>query len=271
MSNLTNLADNLKRPNLKPSRQPIRIYFDEDSNPYKAVYKFYYGEDENGNDIQYNASFYDNGIVVVTKPYEVDKYGLVKEGSKPYIVNLAKWTNAGKNITSLSTNTEYIGVPEKSEGGKKIRQSLYELVKSPELNAFIKNKQKKYNSNFSSVNGYYGDSQMMNWFAPPTNIENIGGTDYEFTPYGVPMDEPVWMKERKNYLRNARMSRRRMDIVPTQLPSGDRLEDSFSNVTNENQEDDKILGMSKPMFYIVLGAVVLGGGLLAYKYINAQK
>lgn len=91
----------------------------------------------------------------------------------------------------------------------------------------------KLDSSFSNINGYYGDGQMMNWFAPPTNIENVGGVDYEFTPYGVPMDEPFWVKERKRRMFEVKSRQNDINIVPTRLPSGDRLEDWFSSFSAE--------------------------------------
>lgn len=89
----------------------------------------------------------------------------------------------------------------------------------------------KLDFDFSNINGYYGENQMMNWYAPPTAIRNVNGIDYESTPYGVPMDEPFWFKERRNYLRNKKANSITVDIVPTALPSGDRLEDFFSSFT----------------------------------------
>jgi hypothetical protein len=93
------------------------------------------------------------------------------------------------------------------------------------------------------INGYYGDGQMMNWFAPPTTIQNVRGVDYESTPHGVPTDEFWWIKQnRYNRERIANNLQNTTVIYPSGLPSGDRLEDYF------NAEGDKIAPKSKFVF-----------------------
>lgn len=93
------------------------------------------------------------------------------------------------------------------------------------------------------INGYYGDGQMMNWFAPPTTIQNVRGVDYESTPHGVPTDEFWWIKQnRLNRERIANNIQNTTVIYPSGLPSGDRLEDYF------NAEGDKIAPKSKFVF-----------------------
>jgi hypothetical protein len=79
------------------------------------------------------------------------------------------------------------------------------------------------------INGYYGDGQMMNWFAPPTTIQNVRGIDYESTPHGVPTDEFWWIKQnRYNRESIANNIKNTTVIYPSGLPSGDRLEDYFN-------------------------------------------
>lgn len=115
------------------------------------------------------------------------------------------------------------------------------------------------------INGYYGDGQMMNWFAPPTTIQNVRGVDYESTPYGVPTDEFWWIKQnRYNRERIANNLKNTTVIYPTALPSGDRLGDDYFNAEGD-KSDDKILGMPK-MVAIGIGVVILAiGGFIVYK------
>jgi hypothetical protein len=115
------------------------------------------------------------------------------------------------------------------------------------------------------INGYYGDGQMMNWFAPPTTIQNVRGVDYESTPHGVPTDEFWWIKQnRYNRERIANNLKNTTVIYPTALPSGDRLEDDYFNAEGD-KSDDKILGMPK-MVAIGVGVVILAiGGFIVYK------
>jgi hypothetical protein len=128
------------------------------------------------------------------------------------------------------------------------------------------------------INGYYGDGQMMNWFAPPTTIQNVRGVDYESTPHGVPTDEFSWIKlNRYNRERIANNLQNTTVIYPSRLPSGDRLEDDYFNAEGDEPKaesskvevsklsDDKILGMPK-MVAIGVGVVILAiGGFIVYK------
>lgn len=87
------------------------------------------------------------------------------------------------------------------------------------------------------INGYYGDGQMMNWFAPPTTIQNVRGVDYESTPHGVPTDEFWWIKQnRYNRERIANNLKNTTVIYPTGLPSGDRLEDDYFNAEGDKSK-----------------------------------
>ncbi len=118
--------------------------------------------------------------------------------------------------------------------------------------------------NKSNINGYYGQGQMMNWFAPPTTIENVNGVDYEATPHGVPTDSFWWEKQNKlNRNRIKRNLQNTVNIFPNALPSGDRLEDCFSNA--DAQPNDKILGMPKNVAYAGLAIILVIGGYFAYK------
>lgn len=113
-------------------------------------------------------------------------------------------------------------------------------------------------------NGYYdGKSQMMNWFAKPTAIENVNGEIYQSTPYGVPTDEFWWEKQNKlNRDRIKRNLKNTVNVFPYALPSGDRLEDYFNADAESN---NKILGMPKKVAYASLAIVLVIGGYLAYK------
>ena len=130
------------------------------------------------------------------------------------------------------------------------------------------------------INGYYGNGQMMNWFAPPTTIQNVRGVDYESTPHGVPTDEFWWIKQnRYNRERIANNLQNTTVIYPSGLPSGDRLEDDYFNAEGDKSKFvfntdfqsfkkgdiiegivERNLGTSEPPNFFVSGGMRIGFG-----------